>query len=292
MRGTGWYSQGIIRYAKSVGVAMKIEYQFVASRKLRKDYFVEFVKRQYECSSNPKVAKKRVNYLVGIFGKKSETVTNDTFTCSINDATRAYFEDVNATYFNYDGLFHIVTSKTTEKFENYRPIYFQVLDNCGVMLHRLASRAAGQLGRIVRLKTDAVVVEDGVELECVEGIGKYRIEELPSEFKVSKPFKNEYSFELKRLEWNPTCTEVNRLLIGKAGFGKSTVIARDTINHPSVVLLASTNKAATRLVGGQTVHNFFKMGIDNKFDKNLALKLVSKVELIVVDEISMMSSEV
>jgi hypothetical protein len=142
------------------------------------------------------------------------------------------------------------------------------------------------------LKTDAVVVENGVELECVEGIGKYRIEEIPIEFKVSKTFKNDYSFEINRLEWNPNCTEVNRLLIGKAGFGKSTVIARDTMNHPSVVLLASTNKAATRLVGGQTVHNFFKMGIDNKFDKQLALKLVSNVQLIVIDEISMMSSEV
>ena len=39
-------------------------------------------------------------------------------------------------------------------------------------------KAIGGVGRIVRLKTDSVVVENGVEVECHPGIGNYRVESL------------------------------------------------------------------------------------------------------------------
>ena len=44
-------------------------------------------------------------------------------------------------------------------------------------------------GRIVRVKTDSVVVEDGKDVECKGGIGGYRLENLPTEYIVSDPFE-------------------------------------------------------------------------------------------------------
>jgi len=94
----------------------------------------------------------------------------------------------------------------------------------------------------------------------------------------------------------------NVFLTGGAGVGKTTV-TRDVIKFyedeaKKVAKLASTGMAAT-LIGGQTLHSFFDLGIAGNL-KELSLngkieiskkvkKLVSSMDLIVIDEISMVS---
>ncbi|WP_304544489.1 ATP-dependent DNA helicase [Sulfurimonas microaerophilic] len=95
----------------------------------------------------------------------------------------------------------------------------------------------------------------------------------------------------------------NVFLTGGAGVGKTT-ITQEVIKHyeseaKKVAKLASTAMAAT-LVGGQTLHSFFDFGIASsleELEKNGKLepkkklkKLISTLDLIVVDEISMVSS--
>jgi hypothetical protein len=112
LRGNGWYSQGILRYAIEVGVSFKILYEIIPSYSLKNDYFVNFVNRTFEKCINPK---KQINALVGCFGKKSSTSQKDKFTVSLSDASRHFFQD-NSVYFNYPEcpeLYHIVTSSTT-----------------------------------------------------------------------------------------------------------------------------------------------------------------------------------
>ena len=94
----------------------------------------------------------------------------------------------------------------------------------------------------------------------------------------------------------------NIFLTGGAGVGKTT-ITRDVIEEfeseaKKVAKLASTGMAAT-LIGGQTLHSFFDFGIastleelekNGKFEaKKKVKKLINGIDLIVIDEISMVS---
>ncbi|WP_457745394.1 ATP-dependent DNA helicase [Sulfurimonas sp.] len=94
----------------------------------------------------------------------------------------------------------------------------------------------------------------------------------------------------------------NVFLTGGAGVGKTT-ITRELIkayeqNSKKVAKLASTGMAAT-LIGGQTLHSFLDLGIaanieelqaNAKFEiKKKIKKLIHSMDLIVIDEISMVS---
>ena len=96
----------------------------------------------------------------------------------------------------------------------------------------------------------------------------------------------------------------NLFLTGGAGVGKTT-ITKSIISHyeteaKKVAKLASTGMAAT-LINGQTLHSFFDLGVCNdlqeltfrgKFEiSNKVKKLLKVMDLIVIDEISMVSSK-
>ena len=95
----------------------------------------------------------------------------------------------------------------------------------------------------------------------------------------------------------------NIFITGGAGVGKSTltrrIIAAFESEGKKVAKLASTGMAAT-LIGGQTLHSFFDFGIcdsleelerQRKFEpKRKIVRLVRSMELIVIDEISMVSA--
>ena len=102
---------------------------------------------------------------------------------------------------------------------------------------------------------------------------------------------------LKKLQTNK-----NLFLTGGAGVGKTT-ITREIIKvyeseAKKVAKLASTGMAAT-LIGGQTLHSFFDFGIADSIEeleknaklemKNKLKKLISGIDLIIIDEISMVS---
>ncbi|MEA1919596.1 MAG: AAA family ATPase [Campylobacterota bacterium] len=98
-------------------------------------------------------------------------------------------------------------------------------------------------------------------------------------------------------------SESNLFLTGGAGVGKTTM-TRAVISHfeseaKKVAKLASTGMAAT-LIGGQTLHSFFDLGICNDVDdlerqgkshlKKKIHKLIGSMDLIIIDEISMVSA--
>ncbi|MGD9715638.1 MAG: ATP-dependent RecD-like DNA helicase [Sulfuricurvum sp.] len=95
----------------------------------------------------------------------------------------------------------------------------------------------------------------------------------------------------------------NLFITGGAGSGKTTltraVIDAYQKERKNVARLASTGMAAT-LIGGQTLHSFFDLGIANsqeELERNGKLepakkiiKLIRSMQLIVIDEISMVSA--
>lgn len=100
-----------------------------------------------------------------------------------------------------------------------------------------------------------------------------------------------------------TLSRSNLFITGGAGSGKTT-LTRAVIDScqkqgMSVARLASTGMAAT-LIGGQTLHSFFDLGIANSVEElerngklepaKKILKLIRSMALIVIDEISMVSA--
>ncbi|HIC44981.1 MAG TPA: ATPase [Sulfurimonas sp.] len=97
----------------------------------------------------------------------------------------------------------------------------------------------------------------------------------------------------------------NVFVTGGAGVGKSfllrALIASCEIEGKKIAKLASTGMAAS-LISGQTLHSFFSLGICNhsfdlervgkiNIDKKLS-NLLKKIDIIIIDEISMVSSGV
>ena len=97
----------------------------------------------------------------------------------------------------------------------------------------------------------------------------------------------------------------NVFLTGGAGTGKTTltrqIIAAYGIEGEKVAKLASTGMAAA-LIGGQTLHSFFDLGIAEDaadlerrgklIPKKKSVKLVRSMDLVIIDEISMVSAGV
>jgi len=95
----------------------------------------------------------------------------------------------------------------------------------------------------------------------------------------------------------------NLFITGGAGSGKTTLtraLIEDAVKKgKSVARLASTGMAAT-LIGGQTLHSFFDLGIANSQDElersgklepaKKIIKLIRSMQIIVIDEISMVGA--
>lgn len=110
-------------------------------------------------------------------------------------------------------------------------------------------------------------------------------------------FMNYLSVTIDKLK-----SKQNIFLTGGAGVGKTT-ITREVIESfeseaKKVAKLASTGMAAT-LIGGQTLHSFFDLGIASNIQdlesrgkyeaKKKIKKLIHSIDLVVIDEISMVS---
>lgn len=84
------------------------------------------------------------------------------------------------------------------------------------------------------------------------------------------------------------------LITGKAGTGKSTLFNLfNRITNKKTIVLAPTGIAAIN-IGGQTIHSFFRLPpsfITSKDYHPLSKSLVKKIELIVIDEISMVRAD-
>lgn len=87
------------------------------------------------------------------------------------------------------------------------------------------------------------------------------------------------------------------LITGKAGTGKSTLVnyIRYFGNIPNTVVVAPTGVAALN-VQGQTIHSFFRLPLqiidDTALDNQRRNKIWSKVELVIIDEISMVRADI
>ena len=134
-----------MEYAKKLNVPFEIKQEIIASKSLPKDYFKEMIEMIYaRCDSQ--IGKRLINCMIGCMYKKSKTSQKDRFTGDINDAIRYFFQDKDSVYMkDSDNLYHITCVKRSELIENMIPFYWQVIDDCNVMLHKLREKMGGTL---------------------------------------------------------------------------------------------------------------------------------------------------
>lgn len=159
------------------------------------------------------------------------------FGCSLMTQSVYFPVEIN----NMPEIYRISQSKTTERYENLIPIYWQVVSNANVQASRLARKMGGKL---VRIKTDSILAEDpnDVYLEPSE-IGGYKIEPLKGELNVSPLFINDYKYTRTFRDWNKTNVSSSGMLItGLAGTGKSFTVKKlvESIGKEKCALLATT----------------------------------------------------
>lgn len=109
-------------------------------------------------------------------------------------------------------------------------------------------------------------------------------------------YKIDWNIEFKDAYSKMEDSKENLLLIGRAGTGKSTLIQyfKET-TAKNVVVLAFTGVAAQN-IGGQTIHSFFRFGIDITPKRVSTVygqtkRLYQNIDTIVIDEVSMVRAD-
>ena len=109
---------------------------------------------------------------------------------------------------------------------------------------------------------------------------------------MSIVFTEEFSRAIDTME----NTNESVFLTGKAGTGKSTLIKQFLEKTKKNVVILSPTGIAALLIGGQTIHSFFRLQNSEpraniKFNKDRA-DIFRKIDTIIIDEISMVRADV
>ena len=322
-----WYSNTILKYATENNIEYEIIKQYIPTEQTNnKDYFKEMIDYvSKECGM--KLTKNIINSITGMLGKTKQSSYTTSITTDINEV----WECLNANNDKVDDFFlkqekydetrtlYIYGFKNkSEIFTNNLPMYIQILDQSNIKLHQLQMKMGGEL---VYRKTDAVVVLGGKNItECDKTIrsnwGKETIlskEEMKLyhfDFRANdyRGVINPFTHQDDDWNWNDDLTSSSQykeiieyaiakgglLCCSRAGTGKSYMVQQAVkdklIEDDKRCRLAFTNKAR-RNIDGSTIHSAISINADTE---KASIKMVENYkgkEVIIVDEVSMISAD-
>ena len=325
-KSSGWFSNGFLQWYKNEGFEFKIKYQYKTNKTLPHDYFNDFCKT---IENSKSCDFKKINSFIGYLGRSELKNQKVIFDTDKNTIINYYFgqdEDGNTVKDMIDNDFNIscdeineklvyklTMSNNTNQLSNDRPIYNQILENNYINLYNvIKSHKDKTICYIhtdsVQFKSDTKIVKH-IDDKTIGGLknetpiiitekeiwkGDNDFDELKIKYKKFKTF---YEKDIGNTDdliyWlyeNGSC-----MINGDAGCGKTYLInkfkERLDMDGKKYVALAYTNKASI-LVGGQTIHKCFGLGInDIKIDSRLMKRLQGK-DYLFIDEISMIGKDI
>lgn len=312
------YSHTIIEKAIGENIPHTIKTQYLPTAPLiKKDYFLPLLAKIEElCKGDKALMKSLTNIITGFLGKHK----TDKYVVRLNTDTDVIWNDFTEQEFHHNKTFMY---KCDEFYlygyvnpqvlaENNIPMYIQVLDASNIRLYDMIKQSGGEC---VYRKTDCAFI--------IGGSLEYKPDDLvkPGDFRDSTPpskvakYPNEEDRECfintlpddftvyPEIFSSSQTKEVYDLLkakggivnVSRAGTGKSyNVLEIEKMflsdnAEGKVIKLAFTNKACLN-IRGTTIHRFLKLNRDGKFNLQWLRTFADKKVLIIVDEISMLSS--
>ena len=188
---------------------------------------------------------------------------------------------------------------------NNLPVAIQIQDTANINLYNMIKRVGGEC---LWRKTDCAIIHDAGDIDdklyrLEDDIKKPDIEDLKPErhdrhFNYELPARNwKYLAECDSDEWLSIADKLYKnkggMILGRPGVGKSYCCIQAMKHFEKFKLksqaLAFTNKA-THQLHGSTIHKFFHIDKNNKIDLKWARDVSSNIDVIFVDEISMINS--
>jgi hypothetical protein len=309
---SGYYSTCIIKKAIYEGIDFEIIKQLIPSHKQDKNTLTKIIDVIMKYSNgNTSISKRVINLMSGMLGQSSTRTSKN---IKINNDIDQIFNFLNKYYELEDGIMMNKIEDTPYYMygfnkevifnENNRPMYIQVLDESNIKRYDMA-KAMG--GKVVAYKVDCVVVlTDNKINRCDTEWGGYTSCDIPN---ITRKEKIDVVSLLSDKEWNDNkhlklndsdkWQDIYNLLINKkglllqasAGNGK-TYTAKMIASKlgDRVKIIAPTNKAALN-IGGSTIHRFLEMNADGYIKPNKINMINDKYDVIIIDEISMISKE-
>lgn len=114
---------------------------------------------------------------------------------------------------------------------------------------------------------------------------------MPAKHKTATKITQEFQEAFDLLE----NTKTNVFLTGNAGTGKSTFLKYFRENTAKKIAIVAPTGVAALNVGAQTIHSFFRLKpafVDVKTLKPLRSKVLKELELLIIDEISMVRADI
>lgn len=324
---TNWYSNTIIEYALEQGVKLNITKQYIPKKQNKnKDYFKKIIDYVFE-KCDMRLAKNIINSITGMMGKTNSSNYKTYLTTDINEIwellNNESHEHINDFFMNEktykDKSIYIYGYKKKENIiTNNLPMYIQILDQSNIKLHQLSKTLGG--GEIVYRLTDCVVVKKTKEIDDTnlskdrENWGKYKTYD---EDEIMDLNMNYYANRNRHIEnektytgWkdNRTFNSSNQykeiieyaiekgglLICSRAGTGKSYIVNKAVeeklIDDDQRTRLAFTNKAR-RNINGTTIHSAISIDKDTEKASVKMIKNYKGKQIIIVDEVSMISSQ-
>ena len=316
---SNFYSSAIVKHGLKEKIIQKSNIKFVikASTGFKKDLFHPLFKHYKDkCKDNIDLNKQMNNLTTGMLGItiNKESIFNASTEC--NDAYLYLRQHPNDTNFlrqqNYEegSIFIYGGTIETQKYRNNLPMYIQILDESNIRLYDMIKKATNNdFSKLEYRKTDCCVVRSDIDLNVSKIWGDYQPESNPRfRFANSYDTRNvvlnleEYDKKYTSIDitdsadWEEISTQLKNtgglMINGSAGTGKSHIIKNISkkIGDDHVAKIAFTNCAAIN-IQGRTIHNFLKLNENNKITSGRIKQIKDTIKLIIVDEISMVNSE-
>ena len=309
---SGYYSTCIIKKAISEGIDFVITKQLIPSHTEDKTMLTKIIDVIMKYSNgNTAISKTVINLMSGMLGQASAKISKN---IKINNDIDQIFNFLNKYGELEDGImmnkiedtpyYMYGFNKEVILNENNRAMYIQVLDQSNIELYNMA-KAMG--GMVVAYKVDcAVVVGGNKEIKCDTEWGGYTSCDIPNITRkekiddvdfISDRAWNDYKYlklnDSDKWEdiYNLLMKNKGLLLQASAGNGK-TYTAKMIASKlgDRVKIIAPTNKAALN-IGGSTIHRFLEMNADGYIKPNKIKFINDKYDVVIIDEISMISKE-
>ena len=325
MKGNGWYSMDYLLYAEKEGYTFKPIYELNASGSFAGDLFKDFVDEVVKKYTT--TFKHIINKLIGQFGKTISKSSSGYIETDKDMAINAFWDyNKNGIGFSTDedipnkvvkklkgslcniqhldlpnGKTHYIVEQTKQKalYDNHLPIYNKVLENEFIRVYELKKKLGG---KVIRIRTDCVYVENNNLINTGVGLGEYKKEETEICDVNINDIKNKTCEEPKKLTWKviDETTDMimpngSYLITGLAGYGK-TYLAKQQKEYTedTTIRLAFTNVSCENLkqddIVCNTLNSYFGIDITTRKCSEKRINNLKNIKCIMITEAFMIPS--